>query len=139
MAKAFPDDLPDSESINLNLSAAKNDVEPIQLLFRSREGESGLELAVGPLKDGQGNQLEEIDIGMVGNVMINYPSNYYRDFVTPFWRTKIPQGKIGSDGWTGWWPDPILPFSKFDLTANETKAAWIEVSMPEAAIPGLYS
>ncbi len=139
VAKAFPDDLPDSELESLKMSAAKNDVEPVQILMRSQQEHPDLEIVLSPLKDENGNTLDEIEIGLVGYVMINYPSNYYRDFETPFWRTKIPVGKIGSDGWTGWWADPILPFNSFSLSANETKAAWIEVAVPEDATAGIYS
>lgn len=139
VAKAFPDDLPGKPVERLFISAAGNDVEPVQLLFRSQESHNGLELKVSPLRDSGGNRLEGIETGMVGYVPISYPSNYIRNFVTPFWQTVLPKGKIGSDGWTGWWPDPILPGSTFDLPANETKAAWIEVSVPPGAVPGIYS
>ncbi|MFC2112524.1 DUF4091 domain-containing protein [Bacteroidota bacterium] len=139
IAKAFPDDLPDKKLEKIIMSAARYDVESAQILMRSQNEYKDIEVVLGPLTDDNGNKLEEIEIGVVGYVPISYPSNYIRDFVTPFWQTILPFGTIGSDGWIGWWADPILPFSKFDLPANKTKAAWIEVSVPDNATAGLYT
>lgn len=143
VAKVFPDDLPkagnNSIPEKLAMSAARNDTEPIQILFRSQEEYTDLELFLVSPEDNQGNRLEESEIGIVGYVPISYPSNYIRDFVTPFWQTILPKGTIGSDGWTGWWADPILPFHVFDLPANKTTAGWIEISVPDDAVPGIYT
>ena len=139
IVKVFPDDLPAQRMAKLTLSAAKNEVEPLQLVLRSPQEYKQLEVRVTPLEDGNGNRLEDIEIGKIGYVPVDYPSNFYRDFVTPFWRTKQAYGAIGSDGWTGWWPDPILPTSVFDLPANETTSAWIEISVPSEANTGDYS
>ena len=139
IAKAFPDDLPTREVESVFISAAKRDVEPVQLLFRSQDAYENLEVKLGPLTDDNGNRLEHIEIGVVGYVPVSYPSNYFRNYSAPFWHTKLPVGKIGSDGWTGWWADPILPFSNFDLPANETRATWIEVDVPDDARAGIYS
>ena len=61
-----------------------------------------------------------------------------RDNPNP-WRIKYPSNReSGSDGWTGMWPDPILPFQSFDLSANSTQPVWIEFKVPKDAIPGNY-
>jgi len=138
IVKIFPDDLPDEGADLLSLSAARNEVEPLQLVFRSPKEYKQLEIRITPPTDSGGNQLNDMEIGVVGYVPINCPSNYYRDFETKFWQTKMPFGTIGSDGWTGWWPDPILPVHTFDLPSNYTKAAWIEIAVPEDAVPGAY-
>ena len=91
------------------------------------------------LKGPGGAVLSKIELGTVGYVPISYPSNYIRDFETPFWHTILPIGTIGSDGWTGWWADPILPFARFDLPAKHTVAAWIEVGVPEDAVAAVLS
>lgn len=138
IVKVFPDDLPDEGADLLSLSAARNEVEPLQLVFRSPTEYKQLDIRITPPTDTDGNQLNDIEIGVVGYVPINCPSNYYRDFETKFWQTKMPFGTIGSDGWTGWWPDPILPVHTFDLPSNYTKAAWIEIAVPQNAVPGDY-
>jgi len=138
MVKVFPDDLPDHGSDKLSISAAQNESEPLQLVFRSPTKYEDLEIRVNPPSDNDGNQLEDVDIGVVGYVPINYPSYYYGDGVTKFWQTKMPSGPFGTDGWIGWWPDPILPMQSFDLPAHFTKAAWIEINVPEDALPGAY-
>ena len=43
-----------------------------------------------------------------------------------------------SDGWPGWWPDPILPRDTFDLAAQVTQPVWITVSVPKDAVAGDY-
>lgn len=139
IAKVFPDDLPDRDLDGLAVSAARNDTEPIQVLFRSREALQGLEVRVDPLGDGRGHTLDAIEVGIVGYVPINAPSNYYRDYETPHWRTKLPVGKVASDGWVGWWPDPILPTRLFDLPPDRTTAVWIELSVPTDAVAGDYT
>jgi len=139
VAKPFPDDLPVGDLEKLHLSAAGNDREPVQVLMRSREELRDLEIRVEALEGPSGEELKDIEIGTVGYVNISYPSNYIRDIVTPFWQTILPFGKIGSDGWTGPWADPILPFATFDLPPDHTTAAWIEVSVPSDAVAGIYT
>ena len=72
-------------------------------------------------------------MNIVGYVPIDYPSNYYEKKV-PYWYLKFPTEPIGSDGWSGFWPDPLLPLKPFDLKANTTQPVWIEVTVPEGAL-----
>jgi hypothetical protein len=37
------------------------------------------------------------------------------------------------------WPDPILPFQSFDLTAHTTQPIWIEFRVPKGAVAGDYT
>lgn len=138
IVKVFQDDLPHNKFPEVSVSAARNEVEPLQLVVRSPEAYSKMQVKVDPPVDKKGNKLEEIQVGIVDYVPINYPSNYITDRETPFWRQKYPRGRFGSDGWIGMWPDPILPFQEFDLAANSSRPVWIEFTIPKNAVPGEY-
>jgi hypothetical protein len=141
IVKVFRDDLPPTDHPSqFGISMARNEVEPLQLVLRAPTAYSQLTIEVLAPADARGNRLEGIKVGVVGYVPINYPSNYITDRASPlsYWQQKIPVGRIGSDGWTGFWPDPILPFDHFDLAANSSQPLWIEVSAPENAVPGDY-
>jgi hypothetical protein len=139
IVKVFQDDLPPEITVAASISVARNEAEPLQLVVRSPKEYKQLQIKVNPPTDMKGNKLEQVEIGVVGYVPINYPSNYINDRVTPYWRQKIPFGNSGSDGWIGMWPDPILPFQSFDLSANTSQPLWIEFNVPKNAVPGDYS
>jgi len=138
LERAFPDDLPGEAIEEIRMSAAGNDAEPFQLLLRSSEPMDGIQVKVVPPRGADGTVLDAVEVGVVGYVRINYPSAYIRDFVTPYWRTKLPHGRIGSDGWAGWWADPILPGDRLDLAADETRAVWLEIAVPAHTPAGVY-
>jgi len=139
IVKVFPDDLPGQKISDANISLARNEVEPLQLVVRSPKEYKHLEIKVVPPSDNNGHTLENIDIGVVGYIPINYPSNYISDRTRTYWQQKVPFGRIGSDGWRGYWPDPILPFDHFDLPANTSTPIWIEIKTPVDAVAGNYS
>ncbi|MDR2774568.1 MAG: carbohydrate binding domain-containing protein [Tannerella sp.] len=140
IVKVFQDDLPPSAPGDIAISLARNEVEPLQLVLRSPQKYKQVEIKISHPVDAEGNRLEQIETGIVGYVPINYPSNYITDRANPIpcWHQKIPGGKIGSDGWSGMWPDPILPFHSFDIHANTTQPVWIEIKTPQNAVPGDY-
>lgn len=140
IVKVFQDDLPPNAPSKFSISVAQNEVEPLQLVILSPEDYEQIQIKVNPPSDQKGNRLEQIDIGVVGYVPINYPSNYYgaKDDPNP-WRVKyISRRETGSDGWAGMWPDPILPFQRFNLSANVTQPVWIEFTVPQYAVAGDY-
>jgi len=139
MVKVFQDDLPKAGMDKFTLSAARNEVEPLQIAFRSPRPYKNLEIQVVSPKNSEGQVLEEVETGVVAYVPVGYPSNFFTDAETMFWQTKMPSGPIRSDGWTGWWPDPVLPVRSLDLPAHHTTAAWIDISVPEDALPGVYT
>ena len=139
IVKVFPDDLPPRSFGDISISMARNEVEPLQLVLRSPAEYKNLEIKVIPPADANGNKLDAVDIGVVGFVPINYPSNYMSDRNKTYWQQKFPAGRLGSDGWRGYWPDPILPFSRFDLKANSSQPVWIEFRTPKTAVSGLYN
>ena len=90
---------------------------------------------VPPTKDGQSLAVEA---GHVGYVPVDWPTAYYT-CTTPEWELRHPKNSGQSDGWSGWWPDPIVPSTKVALRANETQAFWINVETTAATKPGRYT
>ncbi len=138
IVKVFYEDLPPEQINPARISAARNETEPLQLALRSPRAYHQLRAEIIPPKNPEGQQLDQVSLSVVGYVPINYPTNYYRT-EAPSWHLKYPTGDIGSDGWTGFWPDPLLPIDTFDLPANTTQPIWIEVTIPEGAASGDYT
>ncbi len=138
VVKIFHEDLPPSQPESLHLSAAKNETEPLQIALRSNMDCRNMRVEVTQPVNSVGQKIDQVSISLVGYVPIDYPSNYYEKKV-PYWYLKYPEEAIGSDGWSGYWPDPLLPPEPFDLKANTTQPVWIEVTVPEGALNGDYT
>jgi hypothetical protein len=137
VVKIFQEDLPPSMVSELHSSVAKNESEPVQLALRSPEPMHNLKIKIVPPKNKAGISLNNITVCREGYVPIDYPSNYFEKRV-PSWYLKYPAEGIGSDGWAGFWPDPLIPAKSFELEANTTRAFWIEISVPEETEKGDY-
>jgi hypothetical protein len=138
VVKVFHEDLPPSKADPLHISAAKNEKEPLQIALRSSKDYSNIRVEVTKPVNSEGHKLDQVSVNIVGYVPIDYPSNYYEKKV-PYWYLKFPTEPIGSDGWSGFWPDPLLPLKPFNLKANITQPLWIEVTVPEGASAGDYT
>ncbi len=138
VVKVFHEDLPPSQIGALRISAAKNESEPLQIALRSPRDYTGMRVEVTPPVNSAGHMLDQVSVSLVGYVPIDYPSNYYERKV-PFWYLKFPAEPIGSDGWSGFWPDPLLPAKVFDLKAHTTQPIWIDVAVPEGTVSGDYA
>ncbi len=137
VVKVFHEDLPPIQVGSMLISAAKNEKEPLQIALRSNKDYSSIRVEVTNPVNSQGHKLDQVTVNLVGYVPIDYPSNYYEKKV-PYWYLKVPTEPIGSDGWSGFWPDPLLPLKTFDLKANTTQPVWIEVTVPEGTSAGDY-
>jgi hypothetical protein len=138
VVKVFCEDLPPPKVGSLRISAAKNETEPLQLALRGPQDYTGMRVEVTSPVNSGGQILDQVSVSLVGYVPIDYPSNYYERKV-PYWYLKFPAEPIGSDGWSGFWPDPLLPVRVFDLKAHTTQPIWIEVAVPEGAVGGDYT
>lgn len=137
LVKVFREDTPPSAPIAAVISSARNEREPLQVAVRSPRAMAGVSAVVSaPLGPG-GATLRRVEVAVVGYVPIDHATNYYSS-KTPAYYRKTPTGPAGSDGWSGWWPDPLLPRSKFELEANRTQPLWITVTVPRNAAPGDY-
>jgi hypothetical protein len=138
VVKVFHEDLPTSDVRALLTYAAKNETEPLQIALRSNKDLGNIRVEVSEPVNSEGRKLDQVSANIVGYVPIDYPSNYYEKKV-PYWYLKYPAEAIGSDGWSGFWPDPLLPLKPFDLKTNTTQPVWIEVTVPAGATAGDYT
>jgi len=138
LIKVFREDLPPSRIPAATLSCARNEKEPLQLAVRSGRRVPDVRIEVSPPRHASGRVLSEIDVGVVGFVPVDHPSNYYSSRSPP-WHRRVPSGRGACDGWPGWWPDPILPRDSFDLEPRSTQPVWITFGVPRDAPPGEYA
>ncbi len=138
IVKVFHEDLPPVQVNPARITAARNETEPLQIALRSPQPFTNMRIEVISPKHSTGGQLNDVNVSIVGYVPIDYPSNYFSTSV-PHWYLKYPTQPIHSDGWAGFWPDPLLPRAAFNLAANTTQPIWIEVSVPEDAVSGDYT
>ncbi|MBO7687577.1 MAG: DUF4091 domain-containing protein, partial [Kiritimatiellae bacterium] len=114
------------------ISLARNETEPLQLAVRTARGVADLTAQVelpAPLK---------VEVGRVRFVPVDHPTSYY-SCTTPAWELRYPRRGGSSDGWSGWWPDPIDPVVGGPAPANETQAFWINVTAGADVPPGTYT
>jgi hypothetical protein len=137
IVKVFYEDLPPEKIGLARITAAGNETEPLQIALRSPLDCRNMKVVVSSPEDKNGKKLDQLTTCVVGYVPIDYPSNYYEKKV-PYWYLKYPAESIGSDGWSGFWPDPLLPHNTFNLDANKTQPIWIEVTVPEGTKGGDY-
>ncbi|MCB1127930.1 MAG: hypothetical protein KDM81_15655, partial [Verrucomicrobiae bacterium] len=138
LVKVFPDTPPQEPAQAVSVELARNESEVFQLALRSGErGPASVNLTVSPLRNAGGNELPALKIERVGYVPVDHPSAYYQTDV-PEWCRKVPRGAGATDGWAGWWPDPLVPGSRVDLKAGQTQAVWFTVDAPAATVPGQY-
>lgn len=138
LVKVFREDPPAPTPRRIELAAARNEYEPLQLVIRSPRELQRVSVRVEAPKNDDGQALPPPELNLVGYVPIDHPSSYYRVDV-PAWRRKLPpKGATGCDGWAGWWPDPLPPFRSFDLEAGTPQPVWLTFRVPEDAAPGRY-
>lgn len=137
VVKVFRNDPPGREAEVIRVSAARGEWESVQIAVKSAEAIGGVTMEVDPPQDAGGHRLDQFQIAVVGYVPIDYPSNYFTTREPAYYR-KLPRGSPGSDGWAGWWPDPLLPQNKFDLPADSVQPIWVIFRIPDNAVPGDY-
>ncbi len=139
LVKVFPDTPPQAQARAVSVELAGNEYQAFQLALRMGGTRSNdLSIAITPLKDRSGNELPPVTIERVGYVPVDYPSAYYSSDV-PEWCRKLPRGGPSTDGWAGWWPDPLAPASKVQLCPNTTQPVWFTVHAPRLTRAGEYT
>ncbi len=137
LVKVFPDTPPQKQTRAVSVELAGNEYEPIQLALRSPEMTGRVSIAVSPLQGPVGASLPPVKIERVGFVPVDYPSAYYTTDV-PEWCRRVPRGSGSTDGWGGWWPDPLAPCASVDTRPGQTQPIWLTVHAPKSAKPGAY-
>jgi hypothetical protein len=137
LIKVFPDTLPQVRTKSVSVELAGNEYQAFQLAVRTDANAANhLNLAVSSLRGGQAD-LPPVKIERVGYVPVDYPSAYYSSEI-PEWCRKLPHGAPATDGWAGWWPDPLAPGASIDLKAGQTQPRWFTVHAPKGSAPGRY-
>jgi hypothetical protein len=137
LVKVFPDSPPQPQARAISLELARNEYQAFQLAVRDINAADLLSIAISSLKGGSGAELAPVKIERVGYVPVDCPSAYYVSEV-PEWCRKVPQGSAVTDGWAGWWPDPLAPGANLELSPNRTQPLWFTVHAPKQAPPGRY-
>lgn len=138
IVKVFREDGPPAQTPPVRMTAARNDSEPLQIALRSPTALGQVKVTVDAPTNAVGQKLAEVSVGVVGYVPVDYPTSYYSS-TSASWYRKVPKDPPRSDGWPGFWPDPILPRDTFDLPAHTTQPVWITVRVPRDAAAGDYA
>jgi hypothetical protein len=125
LIKVFPEDPADmNKASGAPILVARNAHGSIQVALRSPEAISGLRVAVDPPSNGSSRlEAEAHHVGYV-RVRGNTKDSPAKELVR-----KAP----------GYFPDPLLRDSSFDLKPGRTEAVWITVYAPAGAAPGNYT
>jgi len=138
LVKVFPDTPPQQQARAVSVELGRNEYHAFQLaLCTDGAGTNQVSIEVSPLKSRAGDKLPPVKIERVGFVPVDYPSAYYSTEV-PDWCRKVPHGAPATDGWAGWWPDPLAPGDSLDLSPGQTQPVWFTVHVPGTAAPGRY-
>lgn len=137
IVKVFHEDTPSLRTQSARITCARNELEPLQVAIRSLRALSGVSVHISaPIGPG-GAKLSKWEVGVVGYVPIDHPSDYSSS-TSPAYYRKTASGPGGSDGWAGMWPDPLLPAASFDMAANQTQPVWVTFRVPKDARAGDY-
>jgi len=128
---------PPGERAPLAVSLARNEEEAVQLALRAGRDLADVRVEVDAPIGARGRSLDSFSVGWVGYVPIDHRTAYY-NLKTPTWELKFPTSAGASDGWSGWWPDPIKPAPGGSLTANQTQAVWLSFRTTADTPPGVY-
>ncbi len=137
VVKVFQDDPAPRDAPPIEIAAARNEYEPLQLAIRSTRPVSEVRIEVEPPVGPNRFRLDNIEIAVARFVPIDHPTNYYQS-ESPAWHRKTPASRGGCDGWAGMWPDPLVPQETFDARPNTTQPIWITLAVPKKAPAGDY-
>lgn len=136
--KTFRDDLPPPGARRkLAVFACRNERECCQLALRSPEAAT-VSVSAGPLSGPGGASLPKPAVHRAHYVPVDFPVGY--DNSTLGGHVRLLPCRRGTDGWRGWWPDPLLPAgTAVELAAGETASLWLDFTIPRDAKPGAYA
>jgi len=119
------------------LSLARNEEEALQIAVRSEHDIPNVKVEIDKPKNKRGQLISDFTVGWVGYVPIDHRTAYY-NLKIPAWELKYPTSAGSSDGWSGWWPDPIRPTASGALVANQTQAIWLSFKTAVDTPAGSY-
>jgi len=112
------------------IAAAKNEFEAFQVVITGQA--NAVSMNVENLSDGAGHTISGRDVVLYREALINVPS------------------QTGGDGAAGMWPDALIPdvdpiagekrnAFPFDVPANESRAVFVDVHVPQSTPAGKYT
>ncbi len=113
--------LPQAKSKAVQISAARNEYEPFQIVLRPKVPLQGVKVSVSPLRQNPQSQIgaENMAVSLVEYVPVTTPSDAF--------------GSVGD------YPDPLPLHEKpFDVPANVNQPLWLTVYVPKDAAAGVY-
>ena len=137
-------DTPPGANTDIDLVAARGEVESFQIAIRATGNNAGSirNIYVSDLVNENNNAIAEDKITLYREHYVNVPKASPKDF-----NINVSQG-------TGWYPDALIPFkdptTKQDLVgaeldaipftpkANRNQPFWVDISVPRGAAPGRY-
>ena len=133
----FPDRAVKDERGGFGVKLARNECETLQLAVRCGRDCADLSCEPSLPANGKGEVLA-VEPGWVECVFVDAPSTFYVHDAKP-WMLMYPHTRHpATDGWSGWWPDPVNPGSKTAIKANSTKAFRLLVKTSPETAPGTY-
>ncbi|MBI4977630.1 MAG: DUF4091 domain-containing protein [Spirochaetes bacterium] len=138
VTKVFKDSLPLTAAKDFRIASARNEKEGLQFAVRSKKDIVSLMVRIVPPANKKGTKLTNFTVDRIDFVPVDFPMGYEGYTYAPY-RRRIPTG-IGSDGWEGIWPDPMLPLRKpFAQKANESQPFAVTFNVPKTAAAGDYA
>jgi len=129
MTRELVDSLPDLDTgpPRAEVALAGNEYESFQVVLRAAPGRDlkGCTVAVSALKDGAGHAIpaSNVEWHQVGFVKLD----------------ELHKHPYLPDAAPGWWPDPLLPVSRFDVPGGVTQSVWFTVYAPPGTPGGVYT
>lgn len=118
---------PESPSLSTHITLAGNEYESFQVALRTAPNQDlkGCTVEVGDLRGPKGSVIPARNITweQVGFVEI---------------KNLFQHPKLPTEAAPGWWPDPLLPVSRFDVPASTTQSLWFTVYAPPGTPRGEY-
>lgn len=113
---------PEAQSWAVEIRAARNEAEAVQLVIRPKVALSNFRVYAGSLKGPGGAVIgsENVDVLEVRYVKVELPTD----------KSSV----------AGLWPDPLPPFrGPIDLEANKNQPLWVRVKVPRDIPAGIYT
>jgi hypothetical protein len=118
---------PEAATPAAKIALARGEDESFQVLLRAAPGKTltDCRVSVGALKGKGGRVLAKANVAWqeVGYVKVE----------------KLYDHPEVKDATAGWWPDPLLPVSRFDVPPSFTQAIWFTVTAPPGTAAGDYA
>jgi hypothetical protein len=119
---------PDGKSsLKASISLAGGEWESYQVALRAAPNTElrDCRVKLGSLRDGQGHSISTRDLQWHQEGFVYY--------------AELSQGaELPEDAAPGWWPDPLLPVSKFSVPPAFTQPLWFTLYAPPGTPPGTY-